>query len=223
LAKWNEVGADAVLVVGLGRFGSAVAVSVARAGDEVLAVDVDRALVQELSGELTHVVEADATSESAMRQIGAGEFDRAVVGMGTNIESSILAAAVLVDLGIREIWAKAITRAHGRILERIGVRHVIYPEQEMGERVAHLLSGKMIDFIEFDDGFAIVKTTAPVEAWDRSLGESQLRKKYGVTVVGIKRQGEDFTYAQPDTVVHEDDLLIVSGRTDLVEKFAALT
>lgn len=212
-----------VLVVGLGRFGSAVAQALHRLGHEVMAVDTDAALVQSWSGELTHVVEVDATNEQALRQVGAGEVDIAVVAIGNDIESCVLAVTVLKDLGVPEMWAKAISPAHGKILHRIGVDHVIYPEQEVGERVAHLLTGKMIDFIEFDDGYAIVKTRAPREAYDRSLGESGLRSKYGVTVVGVKRKGEDFTYARPETVVHEGDLLIVSGRTDQVERFAAIT
>jgi len=121
------------------------------------------------------------------------------------------------------VWAKAITVAHGRILERIGATHVVFPEAEVGERVAHLLTGKMIDFIEFDDDFAIVKTKSPAEAHDRTLGESALRTKYGVTIVGVKRPGEDFMYALPDTEVHAGDLLIVAGRTQQVEKFASIT
>lgn len=219
----KQIHEDAVLVVGLGRFGGALATTLVRLGHQVLAVDRDPNLVQEFSTELTHVVEADATSTSAMRQLGVGEFDFAVVGIGTGIEASILSSSVLIELGVKQVWAKAITAAHGRILDRIGVSHVVYPEHDMGGRVAHLLTGRMIDFIEFDDGFAIVKTRTPREAVDRTLGESQLRRKYGVTIVGIKRPGDDFTYAQADTVVHDGDLLIVSGKTDLVERFAAVT
>ena len=214
---------DAVLVVGLGRFGSATALALSRVGHEVLAVDFDTALVQEWSGQLTHVVQADTTNETALRQLGAGEFKLAVVAIGTDVEASLLTAAALVDLGVQEIWAKAISAAHGRILERIGVHHVVYPEASMGERVAHMITGKMIDFIEFDDGFAIVKTRAPAEAVGKTLGESALRTKYGVTIVGIKRRGEDFTYAQADTLVHEGDLLIVAARTQAAERFAATT
>jgi len=214
---------DPVLVVGLGRFGSALAEALSRTGHEVLAVDRDPQLVRAWAGRLTHVVEADSTSEAAMRQLGADQFDIAVVAIGTGLEASMLTTAVLQDLGIKEIWAKAITAAHGRILERIGANHVVYPERAMGERVAHLVSGKMIDYMEFDDGFAIVKTRAPREAWDRTLGSSKIRSTYGVTIVGVKRPGEDFTYAQADTVIHRGDLLIVSGRTALVEKFAAVT
>jgi trk system potassium uptake protein len=216
-------GPDAVLLIGLGRFGTALANSLVHAGHEVLAVDSDRQLVQEWAGVLTHVVEADATNPEALRQLGAGDFEVAVVAIGADIEASILSATILVDLGVREVWAKAISKAHGQILERIGARHVVYPEHEVGERVAHMLSGKIIDFIKFDDDFAIIKTRAPREAWGKTLGESALRSKYGVTVVGVKRPGEDFTYARPETVVHRGDLLIVSGRTQLVEKFAAVT
>lgn len=211
----------AVLVVGLGRFGSALAEDLQRLGHEVLAVDASAALVQEWSDRLTHVVQTDATNEAAMRQLGADSFDMAVVAIGTGIEASVLTTGVLIDLGIREIWAKAITAAHGRILERIGAGHVVYPERDTGKRVAHLISGRLMDYIEFDDGFAIVKMRAPRQAHGRTLADSALRSKYGVTIVGVKRPGQDFTYARPETLVHPDDLLIVSGLSDVVEKFAA--
>jgi trk system potassium uptake protein len=211
---------DATLIIGLGRFGASIADALVRTGHEVLGVDSDLSIVEQWSGHLTHVVQADSTNEVAMSQLGAADFQTAVVGIGTNIEASLLSTAVLVDLGVRNVWAKAISKAHGRILERIGCEHVVYPEFEMGARVAHLLTGKMIDYIEFDDGFAIVKMRAPAEAFNRTLGQAALRSKYGVTIVGVKRRGQDFTYATPDTYVEPDDLLIVSGRTDLVEKFA---
>ena len=214
---------DAVLVIGLGRFGAALSQGLSRLGHDVLAVDSDGERVQEWSGRLTHVVEADATSEDTMRQLGAQDFRFAVVAIGDDIEVSLLSAGVLVDLGVQEVWAKAITPAHGRILSRIGAQHVIYPERDAGARVAHLLTGRLIDFIEFDDGFAIVKLRAPREAQGRTLGEIGLRRKYGVTIVGVKRPGQDFTYATPDTRVDSGDLLIVAGATDLVEKFAAET
>ena len=212
---------DSVLVVGLGRFGGAISGTLEQLGHEVLAVDASLELVQEWSGRLTHVVQVDATSESAMRQLGAEQFHIAVVAIGDDVEASLLSTGVLVDLGVREVWAKAITPAHGRILERTGALHVIYPERDAGERTAHLLTGRLIDFIEFDDEFAIVKLLAPREAWGRTLGESALRSKYGVTIVGVKRGGEDFTHARPETLVQEGDLLIVSGETEVIEKFAA--
>jgi trk system potassium uptake protein len=212
---------DSVLVVGLGRFGGSISLTLERLGHEVLAVDANLELVQEWSTRLRHVSQIDATNESAMRQLGAEQFDIAVVGIGDNIEASLLSTGVLLDLGLREVWAKAITPAHGRILERSGANHVIYPERDAGERTAHLLTGRLIDYIEFDDGFAIVKMKAPGETFGKTLAEAALRSKYGVTIVGVKRGGEDFVHAVPETRVRDGDLLIVSGASHLIEKFAA--
>lgn len=213
---------DSVVVIGLGRFGSAVAASLTRLGHEVLAIDEDPALVQQWANELTHVVQADTTNSDTLRELGVADFDRAVVGIGSDVEASVLTVLALEELGVRDIWAKATTAKHGRILERTGANHVVYPEAAMGERVAHLVTGKMMDFIEFDDGFAIAKTVAPPESWDKTLGDSALRSRHGITVVGIKRHRTDFTYARPESLVEKGDILIVSGPTVLVEKFAAL-
>lgn len=211
------------MVVGLGRFGASTAMSLVRLGHEVLAVDEDAELVQKWATELTHTVEADSTDEEALRQIGAEQFDRAIVGIGNDIEASVLTVLSLVELGVTEVWAKAVSAKHGKILKRVGASHVVYPERAMGERVAHMVSGQMIDYMEFDDGFAIARTRAPDEAFDQTLSESALRSRYGVTVVGIKRPAQDFTYAQADTVIRSRDELIVSGPTDKVEKFCAVT
>ena len=146
-----------------------------------------------------------------------------MVAIGTGIEASLLSTGVLVDLGVREIWAKAITTAHGRLLERIGAGHVVYPERDTGQRVAHLLSGRLMDYIEFDDGYAIVKMRAPEMAWDKTLAESALRSRFGVTVVGVKRPGEGFTHALPETRVRSGDVFVVSGAADAIEKFAVQT
>ena len=211
---------DIVLVVGLGRFGGAVAESLTRLGHEVLAIDEDAEIVQRWSERLTHVAQADSTRSEALRQLGAKDVTRAVVAIGSDVEASVLTVLALEEVGVRDIWAKAVSVKHGQILERVGAQHVVYPEAAMGERVAHLVTGRMMDFIEFDDGFAIVKTLAPREAWNKTLGESNLRQKYGITIVGLKRRHADFTYAQADTVVESGDILIVSGPTALVEKFA---
>jgi trk system potassium uptake protein TrkA len=210
-----------VLVVGLGRFGSSIAEALTALGHEVLALDRSPALVQEFSGRLTHVVEADSTSEDALRQVGASDFQVAIVGIGTSVEASVLTTAVLVDLGVKQIWAKALTASHGKILSRIGATNVVFPERDAGNRVAHLVSGRMMDYMEFDDDYAIVKMRPPRETHGFTLEQAQLRSKYGVTVVGVKSPGEDFTYAIPSTKVHPNDVLIVSGRTDLLNRFAA--
>jgi trk system potassium uptake protein TrkA len=212
-----------VVVIGLGRFGSAVARSLIKLGHEVLALDEDESLVQKYSDELTHVVQADATDSDVLRQLGVHEFDNAVVGIGTDIEASVLTVLALDEIGVKQIWAKAITAKHGHILERVGADHVVFPEAAMGERVAHLVNGKMLDFIAFDDGFAIAKVCAPRDLAGKTLAEAKLRTRFNITVVGIKRAGEDFIRGVPEVQVERGDLLIVSGPSELVERFAAST
>jgi trk system potassium uptake protein TrkA len=211
-----------VLVIGLGRFGAGTAGQLDRLDREVLAVDADQALVQKWADRVTHAVQADARSIDALRQIGAQDFSVAVVAVGSSIEASVLITANLVDLKIPQIWAKAISQSHGKILERIGANHVIYPEAEAGERVAHLVSGRMLDFIEFDDDFALVKMYPPKPVRGRTLADASVRKKYNITVVGVKSPGKPFTYAMPETVVSNRDLIIVSGSEADIERFAAL-
>lgn len=223
MAKSKPGRHESVIVIGLGRFGTAVAESLFRMGHEVLGVDQSAERVQLLAGHLTHVVQADTTSVEALKQLEATSFDRAVVAIGSDLEASILTVLGLVELGVPKVWAKATHERHGKILEMTGAHHVVYPEAQMGERVAHMVSGKMIDYMQFDDDFAIVKTRAPAEIAGLTLGQSDVRKKFGITVVGVKRPKQDFTYARPETVVECDDLLIISGRIDLVEKFAAIT
>jgi len=219
LAKFRKPAPASVVIIGLGRFGSAVADSLVRMGQEVLAIDENQALVDRWADELTHVAQADTTDDEALRQLGVADFDRAVVAIGTDIEASVLTVLALAEAGVPDIWAKAITRKHGAILERVGAHHVIYPEFSMGERVAHMLTGGMMDYIEFDDLFSIARTLAPSFTWDKTLAESAPRSKHGVTIVGVKRTGEDFTYARPETAVERHDHLIVSGPTRKVEKF----
>jgi trk system potassium uptake protein TrkA len=223
LARQRNASSSTVLVVGLGRFGEAVAGSLIRMGHEVLGVDENAALVQRMSDRLTQVVQADSTDTEALRQLGVADFERAVVGIGGDLEASVLTVVSLVELGVSNIWAKATNERHGRILESTGAHHVVYPEARMGERVAHMVTGKMIDYIEFDDDYAIVKTRAPAELAGLTLADYGVRSRFGVTIVGIKRPRQDFTYARPETLVEKDDLLIVSGPTALVEKFAAIT
>jgi trk system potassium uptake protein TrkA len=212
-----------VVVLGLGRFGASLALELVRRGSEVLGLDSNPVLVQRYADDLTHAAVADTTDAEALQQLDVPDFSRAVVGIGTDLEASILTTAVLVDLGIPHIWAKATSREHGRILERVGAHHVVLPEFDMGERVAHLVTGRMIDYIEFEDDFAMVKTAAPAEILDRPLSASGVRARHGITVVAVKRPGEEFTYATPDTVVHRGDVLIISGRINQVEAFANLT
>ncbi|WP_229661747.1 potassium channel family protein [Phycicoccus endophyticus] len=209
-----------VAVLGLGRFGKALALELEHDGVEVLGIDHDAKRVQDLAGRLTHVVQADTTDVEALRQLSVGEFRRAVIGIGSDIEASVLTAFVLRSLGVRTIWAKATTESQGKILEQVGVHHVVRPEFDMGRRVAHLVRGRMMDYIEFDDGYAIVKTTPPESILGKTLGEAGVRSRWGVTIVGVKNRGQDFTYAVPETVVEAGDVVIVSGDRAKVERFS---
>lgn len=211
---------DSVVVIGLGRFGGAVAQSLVRMGHDVMGIDNDAEPVQAWADRLTHAVQADATNVMVMRQLGVADFRHAIVGIGDNLAASLMTLMALSELGTPDIWVKAMSEDHGRIAKRIGAHHVIYPEADMGERVAHLISGRMMDYIEFDDGFAIAKIHAPVATHGKTLAESTVRERYGVTVVGVKRAKEDFRHATPDTRVVAGDLLIVSGPTRKVEQFA---
>jgi len=209
-----------VLVVGLGRFGSAIAATLDRLGQDVLAVERSPELVAQWAGRIA-LVEADATNPEALEQLGARDFPVAVVGVGSYLEASVLITGNLVDIGVPQIWAKAISAEHARILQRIGAHHVVLPEADAGSRVAHLVSGKLLDYIEVEDGFTVVKMRPPKETQGFTLAQSKIRERYGVTVVGVKSPGLDFQYATPETRISQNDIIIVSGHADLLERFAA--
>ena len=214
---------DVVVVLGLGRFGTALALELMEQGTEVLGIDSSEAVVQKISHRLTHAAVADTTDEESLRQLAVHDYDRAVVGIGSDLEASLLTASALINLAVPNVWAKAISNAHAKILRQIGVEHVVRPEHDMGKRVAHLVRGRMMDYIEFDDGFAMVKTTPPATVVGKRLGETTVRSTYGVTVVAIKRPGEGFTYATADTVIEPGDTIIVSGQVRDTERFSDLT
>lgn len=209
-----------ILVVGLGRFGSSLAHTLIDMGHEVLAVDMSAERVQEHAGLLTHVVQADTTNERALRQLGAADTVTAVVCIGTDLEASVLTTTALVDIGVKNLWAKAITEPHGRILQRVGAHHVVYPEAEMGARVAHLVTGEMLEYIALDDDFVIIETAVPKTYVGMTLAQAGPRAAFRVTVVCVKPEGGAFTYATSETVLGELDLIVVAGHRDDVERFA---
>jgi trk system potassium uptake protein TrkA len=214
---------DPVAVIGLGRFGTALALELARGGTEVLAVDNRPDIVQRLSGHLGQVVVADSTDLDALKEIGVADFTRAVVAIGTDLEASILTTALLAELEIRDIWAKAVNAQQATILQRIGAHHVILPEQDMGERVAHLVSGRLLDWVELDPNWVFAKTKPPRELVGVPLGESGLRKKHHVTVVSVKPEHQaSFTHAGMDTVLTYGCVIVIAGRPDDVERFVEL-
>jgi len=211
-----------IMIVGLGRFGSAAATSLMDLGQDVIGVDSDEKLVQRHAPLLTEAVQVDATDIDAMRLIGAEEVQTAVVAIGNDIEASILAASVLLELEVPRVWAKAVSDRHGRILGRLGVHRVVFPERDMGDRVAHGLVGLAIDFVLIGADFAMAETTAPKEALGRTLAEVGLRRKYDVTVVCTKPPGGTFSLTGPDTILQPDDTLLVIGEKENVERFSRL-
>jgi trk system potassium uptake protein len=214
---------EPVAVIGLGRFGTALALELARGGTEVLAVDSRPDIVQRLSGQLGQIVVADSTDPDALAEIGIGDFNRAVVAIGNDLEASILTTALLAELEIRDIWAKAVSRQQATILERVGAHHVVFPEQDMGERIAHLVAGRLLDWVELDPQWVFAKTKPPKELVGVPLGESGLRKKHHVTVVSVKPENQaSYTHADYDTVLTYGSLIVIAGRPDDVERFVDL-
>ncbi len=214
---------DPVAVLGLGRFGTALALELARGGTEVLAVDRRPDVVQRLSGQLAQVVIADTTDLDALTEIGIADFSRVVVAIGNDLEASILTTALLTELGIRDIWAKAVNRQQATTFERIGAHHVVFPEQDMGERIAHLVAGRLLDWVELDPDWVFAKTKPPREIVGIPLGDTGLRKRHRVTVVSVKPENAtSFTHADYDTALTYGSVIVIGGRPADVERFVDL-
>jgi trk system potassium uptake protein TrkA len=209
-----------VVVIGLGRFGGSLALELEAQGTEVLGIDSSEDTVQSYNGRLTHVVRADSTKEEVLRQLSVHEFDRAVVGIGSDIEASILTTSRLLTFKKPQIWAKAISEPHAEILNQLGVDHVIRPEHDLGKRVAHLVRGSLLDYVEFEDDFVMIRTSPPTEARDRPLGVLGLRDKYGITIVAVKRPGGIWGHTTAQTVLYDDDQINVQGSKTQAERFS---
>jgi trk system potassium uptake protein TrkA len=211
-----------ILVIGLGRFGGSLARELAELGHDVLGVDSSEEVVAQLSPYLAKAVVADTTRRQVLEQLGANDFHHVVVGVG-DVEANILTVAELKNMGINDVWAKASTTAHKRILEAIGVKHVVLPEHEMGRRIAHQVTGKMVDYIELEEGFALVESRVPADMSGKTLAAAQVRSKFNVTVVCIKPVGEGFTYATPESILGAGAMVLVAGDKESVQSFAEQT
>lgn len=214
--------AETVAVIGLGRFGSALALELMATGAEVLGIDGSEEIVQEFNGRLSRVVQADSTKPDVLEQLGVAEFDRVVVAIGSDIESSILTTSLLLRAGVKEMWAKAVSEAHALILEQLGVPHVVRPERDMGRRVAHLVRGRMQDFLQVGDDFSLVKMQPAAALTGAPLSELGIRTRYGVTIAAVKTPDKNWTYATTETVLAPEDAILVTGPTERVEHFAQL-
>lgn len=206
-------------VIGLGRFGSSLAKELVGLGYEVLGIDRNEEIVQELSSKLTFAVEADATDEPMLRSLGIRNFDCAVVAIGDDIQASILAAILLKDLGVKKVVAKAMTELHGKVLKRIGVDQVIFPERDMGVRIAHqLVSPNLLDYIELSDEYTIAELNVPRSMYGRSLKEVNMRANYGCSIVAINKHSGMVIAPTADDVIEKNDILVVIGTNDQIEQ-----
>jgi trk system potassium uptake protein TrkA len=207
-----------VLVVGLGRFGTAAALELMALGHEVLAIDRDEATVNEVAPEVTHAAQLDATDEGALKSVGAGDFEFAIVAISSATDASIFATMALKNLGVSQVVAKAATKLHGAILERIGADRVIYAEKEMGERVAHSLAiPGVLDYLDLAPRFGIVKIRPPAAWVGRSIKELDLGASR-ISPVALRR-GQEVTVNPPGGVVlADDDELILLGPDEHLER-----
>lgn len=212
-----------VAVIGLGRFGEAVGTALRALGAEVLGIDQDEARTQAMADVLTHVVQTDATQEGVLAELGLARFDAAVVAMGADIEASTLVTVMLKELGTRLVVARASSTTHGKVLAKVGADRVVFPERDMGTRVAHgLLNPNVIEYFELVPDYSIVEMTAPKAFHSKTLAELDLRRRYGANVILIRREGVVLASPGGDDAIQAGDLLVVSGATTGLERLGTV-
>jgi trk system potassium uptake protein len=210
---------EQVMVIGLGRFGSAVARELERLGHQVLAIDREEQRVNDIAPEVTHALQLDAADEEALRSAGAGDFQTAIVAISTDAEPSIFATMVLKRLGVRTVIAKAGSQLHGEILSRVGADRVVLPERETGLRLAHSFNvPNVIDYLDVAPNFGIEKIRPPASFIGKSLGDLDLRTRLGLTPIALRRGQQVFVNPARDERVAEGDELILIGRDDKLDQ-----
>ncbi|XRG79416.1 TrkA family potassium uptake protein [Rossellomorea sp. GAMAL-10_SWC] len=210
-------------VIGLGRFGSGIVNTLLDHGNEVLVIDNNDERINEIADRATHAVIADSTNEESLKAIGIGNFDTVIVAIGNDMQASILTTLVLNDLSINKIVVKALNKQHGEVLKRVGADWVIYPERNMGERVAHqLMSPNVLNFIELAKNYSIEEIKLPSKMVGKSLKELNIRVEFNLTVIAIKTQGVVNISPSPDEVIHEGDVLVMIGENRDLHRFANL-
>jgi trk system potassium uptake protein TrkA len=207
-----------VLVIGLGRFGSAAARELMRLGHEVLAIDANESIVNDIAPEMTHAIQLDAADEQALRAVGAADFDHAIVAISSGVEASIFATMALKKLGVANVIAKAANPLHGMILERVGANRVIYAEAEMGLRVAHSFSvHNVVDYLDVAPQFGIVKVRPPASFVGKSFRDLDLANRLRLTPIALRRGDEVTVNPHRDDTIRQDDELILIGMDNRLE------
>jgi trk system potassium uptake protein TrkA len=207
-------------VIGLGRFGSSLALTLVQEGFEVFGIDKDEDVVNRWANKLTHAVAANTVDEDALRSLGLRNFDCAIVAIGDDVQANILTSQLLKELGVKTVVAKALSDIHGKVLARIGVDRVIFPERDMGERVAHqLISPNLLDFIELSKEYSIAELSVPAKISGRTLRDLNLRANYGFSVVAIKRKNGIVIAPTADDRLEQSDIMVVIGTLVQIEQF----
>ncbi|SFE71745.1 potassium channel family protein [Alteribacillus iranensis] len=211
-------------VIGLGRFGISVSRELYKLGHDVLAIDINPSKVNEMVNDSTHSAVADGTDEKALRELGITNFDHVIVAIGDNLQASILCTLLLKEMGIESVWSKAQNAHHHKVLDKIGADKIIHPEHDMGNRVAqHLMSDKVIDHIELSRDFSIVEISVPKSMNKKTLAELDIRAKYGVTILGIKRGKNINISPAADDILQQRDVLFVIGHNNDLKRFEEST
>ena len=207
-------------VIGCGRFGSSVARTLYGLGYEVLALDSNEEIIQEISDEVTHAVVVDVMDEIALKELGLSNFDVVIVSIGSNTEASIMATIIAKELGVKKVIAKATSDFQGKVLNKIGADKVIFPERDMGTRVAHnLVSANVLEFIELSPDYGIIEISAIRDWTGKSLNQLQLLNKHRINVMAIKKENNSIQISPGgDTVIEEDDTLVVIASTAAINK-----
>ncbi|KOR82582.1 potassium channel family protein [Paenibacillus solani] len=210
-------------IIGLGRFGASLGLELMEQGYEVLGIDRNEEVVEDMSELLTHTVVADATDEEVLKSLGIRNFDCGIVAIGNDIQMSILSAILLKELGVGMVVAKAISVLHGRALERLGVDRVIFPERDMGIRVAHqLVTPNLLDYIELSKEYSIVELSVPQCLDGKMLGEINRRVNYSCTIVAIQKQTGVIVAPTAMDVLNAGDIMVMIGDNDNIDRFEAV-
>lgn len=207
-------------VIGLGRFGGSICRTLAEEGMEVMAIDKDENRVNDYSMIASHAVVGDSTDEKVLKGLGIRNFDHVIVAIGDDIQASILTTIILKELGVKNITAKALNDYHEKVLIKIGADHVVHPERDMGKRIAHnMISNSVLDYLELSDEHSIVEIVANERIDGHSIIDLDIRAKYGITIVAIKRKDEIIVSPQANEVINKNDILIVIGADADINRF----
>ena len=209
-----------IAVIGLGRFGSSVALTLQNMGHEVLGIDQDQDVVDHFADELTHAVVCESTDEDSLKALGLRNFDVAIVAIGNDVQASILTTVILKEMGVPVVVAKALSELHGRTLAKVGADRVIYPERDMGVRVAHqLTSPNLLDYIELSKQYTIAEMTVPDCLSGKSLANVNPRGRFGCSVVAINKTKGIVIAPNAEDVLNEKDVMVVIGTNEQIEQF----